>query len=208
MNRPASTSGIDHSDVPIGSFPASTDTPTLEPKRTQLTHGKMRARNLSAVEVVQRLEKGDVIYLRKSIWDLFPELFGLAAIIVFFAVFALANPETIFGVVMGGLIACAVVGMIIFRKLNEKRHELAWNMVSSTVGRHTNQQRSLTIDSTQLKTTEVTQTILQRIFNVGDVRVSDMVPDSTDIIFEGIPCPDFYAAVMRELYRRRTVNAT
>jgi len=196
----------DHAKVPISSFPSSTYTPTVEPTGVKLTHNEIIKQNFNAVDVVEHLKQGDVIYVRKSLKSLIPEVTLFICLFLLFSFFAFMNPDTMSGILLGGLVACMVVAMIIFHKLYDKRHEIAWNIVSSTTGRNSNTQKTMTINSAQLRTTEVSQTIFQRIVNVGNVRISDMVPDMNDISFEGISKPDFYAAVMRELYRQRIIN--
>lgn len=186
----------------ISDFSTSGEEPVIEPKRNVLTAGMIQRRNLTPIALVELLQRGDVLRLRRSYRSMLPYFLLLILTALLVVALIVMFPDNMVRAIFAGLVVSCVLIAVIMHQRADALYEVSWELISSTYGKRAGTQKTLTLTAKQLRSTEVRQTIPQKILGVGDISVSDMVPDQKDISMENLYQPYFYSEVIRELNRR------
>ncbi len=162
-----------------------------------IRNSEIARRNISPARLAEYLAQGYVVKLHRSFRDELPLFILLAAVLGLIMWYWAAYPEIDAGGFPAELfLPLAIIGVILHRKYNSTYyiHQHGIAIVKGILKFYLVR---LPLEYERMRAVEVGKNLLQRILNVGDIRISTQLIDQPEIIIQGIAIPYFYGTFLR-----------
>lgn len=153
--------------------------------------------NLTPEDLIKLIDRDVVIVLRSSWRAEIPRLLALAVSALFAIYFTMEDPSSFVGIMpMHSFLPLAILAIIIRKRFNRK-YVIAESQVSTITGLISWKYSRIRLEYDQLKAVEIEKTLLGRILNVGNIRMSTFLFDEPEMLFLRLYNPEFFATVIR-----------
>ena len=170
--------------------------PSPKSSKKVLKDREIIRRNLTPEKAVELIDSGYVISLHRSLRDevplitlLFLSICITTAVSIYFPVTTDGFPTQVFGPLV-------IIALLFHRRWNAK-YFLEKDGITLVKGILLIHLSRLKCDYEKVKVVEVQKNLLQRILNVGDVRISTALVNQPEMSLDGLSNPYFYAGIVK-----------
>ncbi len=171
--------------------------PGLIDNKRILTDREISRKNISPGMLAERMEEGYVIKLHRSFRDEIPLILLLVVVSVLVVWLTLeAAALDIGGFPAQFFLPLVIVTMILHRRFNST-YFIHKNGVAVVKGILKLYMIRFPLEYDKMRAVEVGKNLLQRLLNVGDIRISTQLIDQPEVVMYGIANPYFYGTLLR-----------
>ena len=151
--------------------------------------------DLPRATLLHALLKGRILTYRRSFLDYVHWWLIFAVVVVGLVAIYILIPGTIFSASFEIFVPLTILAVILHKKFNRK-YVLSKRGIAFKMGLLSLTKSEQAVAYSKMRGVEIRRTIMQRIFNVGDVCVNTILGDRPEVVMKGIYNPNEMGAVI------------